>query len=204
MATDRRVPRTPPQVGKTDSRILYGFVADDNALKRTDPVIDRLAAEPATASTCDDAGRIRRDTHSGGSRYVQHRRAGTRIELRVYRLPVDLDRQDDLRSDVIDRLDIDFACALGCPVSQRLAAAILRLVQLDRVVGQIELDVCLVEKILAEDEGDFATEISFPCDYHPPILARDLADLDLIYIDGLDLGFAADTEHPITPDLLSG
>ena len=131
-------------------------------------------------------------SHSGGSRYVQHRRAGTRIELRVYRLPVDLDRQDDLRSDVIDRLDIDFACALGCPVSQRLAAAILRLVQLDRVVGQIELDVCLVEKILAEDEGDVATEISFPCDYHPPILARDLADLDLIYIDGLNLGFAAD------------
>src|SRR5438552_17833130 len=104
MATDRRVPRTPPQVGKTDSRILYGFVAGDNALKRTDPVIDRLAAAPATASTCDDAGRVRRDTHSGGSRYVKHRRACTGIELPVYGMHCDGDRPDRLGACVVARL----------------------------------------------------------------------------------------------------
>ncbi len=124
--------------------------------------------------------------------------------MRPHGLAVDLNPQNDLRLGVIDGLDIDFAGALGRPIRQRHTVTLLGLEESDRTVGQIELDIDLIQEILAQDEGDLAAEISFARDQHPPILARELADLEFIDIDRFGIGLAAYAEYPITPGLPSG
>src|SRR5208283_4871573 len=64
------------------------------------------------------------------------------------------------------------------------------------MVGQIELDVSQLQKILAENEVGVGTEIVFPRDEHAPTFAHGFANLELIDPRRLDACLAADTEHP--------
>ena len=58
---------------------------------------------------------------------------------------------------------------------------------------QVEFDLGTAEEILADDEGDVASEGVFAGDQHPPIPVHVVADRELVEQDGLDGGLAA---HP--------
>src|SRR4029077_9166291 len=106
--------------------------------------------------------------------------------------------QADPRAAAIDLVDLHFADNIGRPIRKQVALAILGLEQSDRIVGQIELDIGLSEKILAEEKAGIATEILLASDHDPPALANGLADLEPFDICSLEVGFATNTESPIT------
>src|SRR5437016_3191513 len=173
---DRTERCIPPQLGETDRCISDDLIADGETLKRPEPMIDRLLPQTGSAEYSDDAGRFRRDAQPGGIRLVQYRCAGAGVELRFYWLAVYLHSHDNLRVGVIDTLDLHFAGPAGRPVRQRNAIATLGLKEPERTICEIELDIDLVEEIVAENKGDVLTEIAFAGDYHAPTLARGLAD----------------------------
>ena len=79
------------------------------------------------------------------------------------------------------------------PIRQRYAFAILALIKFDHIAGQIEFDIGLVEKIVAEDEEDIVAEIVLSGDRDPPILAHRATDSELIEMNVLGAGLYAET-----------
>ena len=192
--------RVLPHRGETKLGVPDNFVADSEAFERRDPGIDALPAKPVRAAPGNDACRVRRDTQLRGIGHRQHRCAGAGIELGADGLAVDRDGQPDFRA----RLDRHHAGGVGRPVRERYAFAIPGLIKPHRVVGQIEFDIGLMEKIVAEEEGDLVAEIVLAGDRHAPVLARSLTDPELVEMNVFGAGLATDAEGAIAFGLISG
>src|SRR5215469_13533034 len=95
---------------------------------------------------------------------------------------------------VIDAFNLDGTVVGGRPISERHAAAILRLKQPHCLVRKVEFDVELGEEVLTEDEANAGTEVPFASGVDAPAPTRGPANLELIDRNHLHDGAPADTE----------
>src|SRR5450631_1537305 len=126
-AASLAVGRVLVHVAKSDLGIPDRLVANREALKRADPGVDRVLAHSGAAAAGDDAGRFQCDPNALGIGLVEHREGGTRIQLRLHRLPIYLDDENDLRVVHVDLIELHFAGAGARPIRQWDAVAIFRL-----------------------------------------------------------------------------
>src|SRR5436190_11439308 len=69
---------------------------------------------------------------------------------------------------------------------------------------QVEFDIDLVEKIVAEEDGDIAVEIVLAGDQRSPVLADSFTDPELVDMNVFGAGLATDAEGAIAFGLISG
>ncbi len=73
-----------------------------------------------------------------------------------------------------------------------------------RVVREVELDIDLIEEVVAEEEGIGTIEIVLAEDEGAPVLARRGANLQLVDDGVLDMRFPADAERAIAGRFVPG
>ena len=83
------------------------------------------------------------------------------------------------------------------PIGERhVVAAVERLEEADHPVGVIELEIDVLEEVLAQDEID-TRERPFAAYPHAKVLAHHAPDLDFLDPRGEDAGGSSKTGHPI-------
>src|SRR5438132_774557 len=130
------------EAGEANVGIADQLVADAEALEGADPLVGALGAETAAAAGGDGARRLRRDADAGSHQPAEYRGARAGVDLRQKRLAVQFHRDEDSGLHVVD-LELHDAGTAARPIRERYVAALLRLEQTHRVVGQVELDVDL-------------------------------------------------------------